>query len=56
LTDLCLLACVAFDTVRSRRLHPAFFWGTLLVIASQALRLIVSGTGAWLQFASWLVN
>src|SRR3982751_4565977 len=29
LTDLCVLACVIFDTVRHRRLHPAFVWGTL---------------------------
>ncbi len=26
LTDLCLLACVGFDTIKNRRLHPAFVW------------------------------
>src|SRR5437016_2217866 len=26
LTDLCLLACVAYDSVKNRRLHPAFLW------------------------------
>ncbi len=56
LTDLCLLACVAFDTIKNRRLHPAFLWGTLLIIASQPLRLMLSGTDIWLRFATMLVG
>jgi hypothetical protein len=56
LTDLCLLACVGFDTIKNRRLHPAFLWGTLLVIASQPLRLMLSGTDIWLRFATMLVG
>src|SRR5262245_17368163 len=30
LTDLLILAFVAFDTVKNRRLHPAFFWAVPL--------------------------
>ncbi len=56
LTDLCLLACVAFDTVKQRRLHPAFGWGLLALIASQPLRLMLAGTEAWLRFATWLTQ
>jgi hypothetical protein len=56
LTDLCVLACVTYDTVKHRRLHPAFGWGVLLIVASQPLRLLLSGTPAWKQFATWLVN
>ena len=56
LTDLCLLACVAFDTIKNRRLHPAFLWGALFVIAFQPLRLILGGTDVWLRFASMLVG
>ena len=56
LTDLCLVACVAIDTIKTRKLHPAFLWGTLLVIVSQPLRILLSGTGAWMQFATWLVG
>jgi hypothetical protein len=56
LTDLFLIACVAIDTVRHRKLHPAFLWGTLLVILSQPLRILLSGTNAWIQFATWLVG
>ena len=56
LTDLCVLACVAFDTIRNRRLHPAFAWGMLLIVASQPLRLMLASTDAWMQFANWLVG
>ncbi len=56
LTDLIVLSCVAYDTVKHRRLHPAFGWGMLLIVASQPLRLLLSGTSAWHQFASWLVS
>jgi uncharacterized membrane protein YozB (DUF420 family) len=56
LTDLCLLACVAFDTVKNRRLHPAFLWATPLIIASQPLRLMLAGTDMWMRFATALVG
>jgi hypothetical protein len=56
LTDLCVLAAVAFDTYKQRRLHPAFAWGALLLIASHPLRILLAGTDAWLRFATWLVS
>jgi hypothetical protein len=56
LTDLCILACVTFDTIRNRRLHRAFLWGTLLIVLSQPLRLWFASTPAWISFAKWLVG
>lgn len=56
LTDLCVLLCIAYDTVKNRRLHPAFGWGFLFIIASQAFRFWLAGTPQWLQFATWLVS
>jgi hypothetical protein len=56
LTDLCALACVVFDTVKHRRLHPAFGWGLLIIIASHPLRLMLAGTQAWMSFATWFVG
>jgi hypothetical protein len=51
-----VIACVAYDTVRNRRLHPAFGWGALLIIVSWPLRLALSGTTAWLAFAAWVTR
>ena len=56
LTDLCLLACVAFDIIKHRRLHPVFLWGSIFIIAMQPLRLLLAGTNAWINFASALVK
>lgn len=54
ITILVALACVAWDTIRNRRLHPAFGWGALLIVVSWPLRLAVSGTRAWLDIATLL--
>ena len=56
LTDLCLLACVAFDTFKHRRLHPVFLWGSIFIIVMQPLRLLLAGTDVWLRFAAALVR
>jgi hypothetical protein len=54
--DLVLLACLAFDTIRNRRLHPAFAAAVAFVIVSQVARFLIAGTPQWLSFASWLVS
>jgi hypothetical protein len=54
-TDLLLLAVVAYDTVRNRRLHPAFIAGLLVVIGSQVARFLIAGTPQWTSFARWLI-
>jgi hypothetical protein len=56
LADLILLACIFYDVVSHRRLHPAYLWGGLLLIASHPLRLLLGGTGVWLAFARWLTR
>ena len=55
LADLLILACVAFDTLRNRRLHPAFMAGFAVVVVGQIGRLAFSQTAAWMSFAKWLV-
>lgn len=50
------LGCIAWDTWRHRRLHPAFGWGFALLALSWPLRLWLSGTAGWLAFANWLVH
>jgi hypothetical protein len=56
LADLILLACIFYDVVSHRRLHPAYLWGGLLLIASHPLRLLLGGTGVWLALARWLTR
>jgi hypothetical protein len=55
-----MLACVAVvvlvDTLRHRRLHPAFGWGAAFVIAMVPLRIALAGTDAWTRFAASLVR
>jgi len=55
-TDLFLVPVVVHDLRTRRSVHPATLWGCLVVVLSQPLRLIVSGTGAWISFASWLTH
>lgn len=52
--DLCILVALAYDTWRHRRLHPAFLWGAIVVIASHPLRLLLSGTETWMRLATWI--
>lgn len=53
--DGSVLAIVAIDTVRHRRLHPTFGWGAGVVIGSFILALPLLATPACITFASrWL--
>jgi hypothetical protein len=56
LTDLFVVASLVYDRVTRGRVHPAFWWGGGLLLASQIARLAISGTGAWLAFATWLTR
>lgn len=52
--DLALIGCIAFDTARNRRVHPAFLVALGVVIAGQVGRLLLMQTPAWLAVAKWL--
>lgn len=56
ITDLLIILCVGYDTLKNRRLHPAFGWGALFVMLSHPARFMIAGTPAWQQFAAWLVS
>lgn len=56
LADIVFLSCVAYDVATRRRVHPAYLWGGLVILASQPLRLAISRTGVWLIFARWLAS
>jgi hypothetical protein len=52
-TDVFVIALVIWDFRTRGRLHPATLWGGLLILISQPLRLVLSGTEGWLVFARW---
>jgi hypothetical protein len=53
-TDLFVVALWAYDYWTRGRVHPAALWGGLFLVASQVLRIAVSGTDGWLVFARWI--
>ena len=56
LADLAFIACILYDWVSRKRVHPAYIWGGLLVVLSQPLRLALAGTSFWLSFTRWLIR
>jgi hypothetical protein len=38
------------------RVHPAYWWAGGALLLSQVGRLVLSGTAAWLAFATWMVR
>lgn len=56
LNDLFVVACWLYDFQSRGRVHPAFLWGGIFLIASQPLRLLIASTDAWLAFAGWLAG
>lgn len=50
LLNACVLVPVIVDSVRHRRLHPAFGWGAALLIAAQQLSFYFANTPAWRDF------
>ncbi len=53
--DLCVIALVAYDTIKQRKLHPAYFWAASLLILSHPLRIMLSNTDVWIRIAEPLV-
>jgi len=56
LTDLFVVAMLAYDRTTRGRFHPATIWGGLFLVASQVLRVMLGGTEAWHGFARWLIS
>jgi hypothetical protein len=52
--DALVLVCVAIDTLRYRRLHPAFVLGGLLVFVTDPLAGWVAALPVWARFCAWL--
>jgi ethanolamine utilization microcompartment shell protein EutS len=55
-SDLFIVALWIYDYATRGRIHAASLWGGLFLIASQVLRVAVSGTETWLSFARWITG
>lgn len=53
ITDLFVVALAVWDIRSQGKIHSVTLWGGLLMILSQPLRLMVSGTSGWMMFATW---
>ena len=56
LADLFIVALAVWDFRTRGGLHPVTRWGGLALILSVPARLALSGTAAWLGFATWLTG
>ncbi len=54
LQDLFVIACIVYDFASRRRIHPAYLFGGLFILAMQPLRIIVMQTPVWLAFGDWI--
>jgi len=50
------LALVIGDTWRNKKLNKPFLFGAVFMIFSMWLRLPLSSTPAWLNFATWITS
>ncbi len=54
--DLLPLAVIVIDTVRHRRLHPAFLWGFTSLATAQLLSAWIAGTAWWSHAAQGFMS
>lgn len=53
---LCIAVASVYDLATRRRIHPAYLWGALTLIASGPIRFAIGGTAAWLSFVDWTLR
>ncbi len=56
LFNVFVIGWVLIDTIRNRRLHPAFGWGGFITIGSLNLAYVTSISPEWLRLGTWLVS
>ena len=56
LFDLCVIVPVLIDTLRNRRLHPAFRWGGFIAVAALNLAYPIAISPRWLRLGTSLVT
>jgi hypothetical protein len=54
--DACVLIFPVADTIRSRRVHPAFGWGVLLILATLNASFVAFQSDPWTDFVTRLFS
>jgi hypothetical protein len=50
------LTGILYDTIKHRRLHPAFGWGGAVLVASFPAFMLIAASDSWLKFLTWLLD
>jgi len=50
------IGLLIYDTWRNKKLNKVFLVGSIILIASYPLRIMLSTTDAWMRFAAWLTT
>jgi len=56
LFNLCVIVAALIDSLRNRRLHPAFGWGGPIVIGALNVGYLIAISPQWLRFGTRLVS
>jgi hypothetical protein len=56
ITEVPPLACIVYDTIKHRRLQPAFGWGGAVLLASFPAFMVAGSSDSWFKFLLWLVS
>lgn len=56
LLDLFIVICVGIDTLRHRRLHPAFVWGAIVSMAWPWLAIMAGGSSVWAELTQRILS
>jgi hypothetical protein len=56
ITEVPPLTSMLYDTIKHRRLHPAFQWGGPVLLASFPAFLLVGASDSWHKFVLWLLS
>ena len=51
-----IVAGMTYDLATRRRIHPVWIWGGAIVVASEAGRLLIQNTQAWISFAHFMAS
>jgi hypothetical protein len=54
--DLFIAAAIVYDVLSRRRIHPAYIWGSLVIVVSQYLRDVIGQTQTWHNIARMILG